>query len=92
MSTALEQMVPAGSRILPSRAGLHITVLHPDLPPDDLLHAAAARRDLRVTSLRTTYHFTEPRPGLIVGFGGVATTDAASAVAELSASIADASR
>jgi GntR family transcriptional regulator/MocR family aminotransferase len=91
MSSALRDMLPTGFQILPSRAGLHITLVNPDLPPDDLLHAAADRRNTRITSLRTSYHFTEPTSGLIVGFGGIATPDVPMAVAELSATIADAS-
>ncbi len=93
MSSALDQTLPAGFRMAaPARAGLHITLLNPDLPPDELLQAAANRRNIRIVSLRRTYHFTEPRPGLVVGFGGVATNDVPDAVAELSATIADASR
>ena len=93
MSSALDQMLPAGFRMAaPARAGLHITLLNPDLPPDDLLQAAAHRRNLRIVSLRRTYHFTEPKAGLVLGFGGVATNDVPGAVAELSATISDASR
>jgi GntR family transcriptional regulator/MocR family aminotransferase len=93
MSSALDQTLPAGFRIAaPARAGLHITLLNPDLPPDEPLQAAANRRNIRIVSLRQTYHFTEPKPGLVVGFGGVATNDVPDAVAELNATIADASR
>ena len=91
LSSALDRTLPTGFRRVPARAGLHITLLHPQLPPDDLIQAAANRRNLRISSLRPTYHFTEPRPGLLVGFGGLTSNDVPDAVAELNATIADAS-
>jgi GntR family transcriptional regulator/MocR family aminotransferase len=68
---------------LASQAGLHVTVLAPGMPPDDELVARASQRQLLIGSLRPTYQFGDPRPGVVVGFGALATEDVPIAIATL---------
>ena len=67
---------------LPSQAGLHVTVLA-EAASDDRLYERATRCGLRLSSLGSTYQFGEPRHGLILGFGAIATTDVPEAIALL---------
>ena len=68
---------------LPTQAGLHLALLAADAPDDDELVARAARRRLMLSTLRLTYRFSEPRPGIVVGFGAIATPDVPRAIAIL---------
>ena len=67
-------------RPLPAHAGLHLTVLAPNAPDDDELVARAAEHDLFISTLRRTYRSPEPQPGIVVGFGALATADVPDAV------------
>ena len=67
---------------LPSHAGLHVTVLA-EAASDDRLFERASRRGLRLSSLGTTYQFSEPRAGIVLGFGAIATADVRDAIALL---------
>ena len=80
--SALTQLTQP-STALPTQAGLHLALLAPDAPPDDEIIARAARRRLLVSTLRRTYQFGEPQPGIVVGFGALATPDVPRAIATL---------
>ncbi len=69
-----------GVRALATQAGLHITVLAPDADTDDEILERTGRRDLAISLLRRTYQFTQPQPGVVVGFGALATADVPTAV------------
>jgi GntR family transcriptional regulator/MocR family aminotransferase len=69
--------------LLPSQAGLHVTVLSPATPPDRELARRMSRLDLLVGSLGLTYQFGPATPGLVVGFGGIRTERVPAAVARL---------
>ena len=75
----------AGPRFtpLPAQAGLHLALLTPGAPDDDELAARAARRQLRLSRLRLSYQFSEPRAGIVVGFGAIATQDVPRAISLL---------
>lgn len=68
---------------LPTHAGLHLTVMAPQAPPYDELLIRAADRKLQIAPLHHTYQFGEPRPGVVVGFGALATSDAPTAISLL---------
>ena len=68
---------------LPTQAGLHLALLTPAAPDDDELAARAARRQLRLSRLRLSYQFSEPRAGIVVGFGAIATPDVPRAISML---------
>jgi GntR family transcriptional regulator/MocR family aminotransferase len=70
----------AGVRALPAHAGLHVTVVAPEAPADDEIVARAARHGLLVSTLRRTYRSSDPRPGVVLGFGALATPDVPEAV------------
>lgn len=65
---------------LPSEAGLHIAAMLRDPPADDVLFQRAAERGLQISTLRQTYQFSEPMPGLAIGFGAVAEEDIPTAI------------
>jgi GntR family transcriptional regulator / MocR family aminotransferase len=69
--------------LLPSQAGLHVTVLADGVPPDGELAARMQRLDLLVGFLRLTYQFGPATPGLVVGFGALRTEQVPAAVARL---------
>jgi GntR family transcriptional regulator / MocR family aminotransferase len=71
-------------RVLPSQAGLHVTVLADRVPPDRELSAGMSRLDLLVGSLRLTYQFSAATPGLVVGFGALRTEQVPAGVARVS--------
>jgi GntR family transcriptional regulator/MocR family aminotransferase len=75
----------AGPRFtpLPTQAGLHLALLTPGAPDDEELAARAARRQLRLSRLRRSYQFSEPRAGIVVGFGAIATPDVPRAISML---------
>jgi DNA-binding transcriptional MocR family regulator len=66
---SLGQFLPVECRPLPAQAGLHVAIVRPKLPPDRQVWQLLESRGLRVGSLRRTYHFTDPVPGFLVGFG-----------------------
>jgi GntR family transcriptional regulator/MocR family aminotransferase len=71
---ALGQLLPGGYQLLPAQAGLHVAILRSELPADGHVWSLLESRGLQIGSLRRTYHFTDPAPGFLVGFGGVPTT------------------
>ncbi|MFL6044628.1 MAG: PLP-dependent aminotransferase family protein [Propionibacteriaceae bacterium] len=73
----LGKLLPAGYRLLPAEAGLHITILRPELPPDQSVRALLQDRGFLVGSLRLTYGFTDPTAGFLVGFGALPTPSVA---------------
>jgi len=86
LSRALARLDPrVASRT--TQVGLHLPLRLPDMPDDDHVVARAAESGLLLSSLRRTYQFTEPQPGLVVGFGAVATPDIPHAVAALERSV-----
>jgi GntR family transcriptional regulator / MocR family aminotransferase len=70
---SLGQLLPVGCRPLPAQAGLHVAILRPKLPADRQVWSLLDSRGLQVGSLRRTYHFTDPAPGFLVGFGALPT-------------------
>ncbi len=69
--------------IVPSVAGLHVATTFRDAETDDLAVADAARRlGVEVDPLSQRYR-GDARPGLVLGFGGVATEDIGAAVTVL---------
>jgi GntR family transcriptional regulator/MocR family aminotransferase len=75
----LDDRLPDGMTPLATNAGLHLTLLAPDAPPDDELVDRARERDLMVSTLRRTYSFSEGQAGVVLGFGAIATEDIAAA-------------
>jgi GntR family transcriptional regulator/MocR family aminotransferase len=67
--TTLDPLLPPGWRVLPAEAGLHLTVIGP--PGDGERARRTAAGAFRVGSLPRTYGFSEPRDGVLVGFGGL---------------------
>lgn len=74
-----------GPRItpIPTHAGLHIAVRVPDMPDDEVVQLRARRRQILWSSLRRTYQFSQPQPGVVVGSGAIATPDIPRAIAAL---------
>ncbi len=70
---ALGELLPVGYQLLPAQAGLHVAVVRPELPADRHVWSLLASRGLQIGSLRRTYHFTDPAPGFLVGFGALPT-------------------
>jgi GntR family transcriptional regulator / MocR family aminotransferase len=70
---ALGELLPGGYRLLPAEAGLHITIVRPDLPADRSVWSLLESRGFMVGSLRRTYRFNEPVAGFLVGFGALPT-------------------
>lgn len=79
----LDNRLPAGMTPLATSAGLHLAVLASDAPPDLEIVDRARERDLMVSTLRRTYRFSDGQPGVVLGFGAIATHDVAEAVARL---------
>jgi GntR family transcriptional regulator/MocR family aminotransferase len=75
--------LPAGYRVLPAQAGLHLAVVGPHTPDDAELERLATTHGVLVGSLRRTYHDDEPRPGLLLGFGALPVTAIGPAVRRL---------
>jgi GntR family transcriptional regulator/MocR family aminotransferase len=71
---ALGELLPRGYRPLPAEAGLHITIVRPELPPDRSVWSLLKSRGFLIGSLRLTYRFTDPTPGFLVGFGALPTS------------------
>ena len=63
-----------GYLVLPAQAGLHIAIVRPELPTDQYVWSVLESRDFQIGSLRRTYHFNDPSPGFLVGFGALPTT------------------
>ncbi|MBQ1052050.1 PLP-dependent aminotransferase family protein [Micromonospora sp. C51] len=78
--TALSSLSRSRLTVIPSQVGLHMTLLAPDAPDDDELIERAARRGLRLSSLRLTYQHGEPQAGIVLGFGALNTVDIAQAI------------
>jgi GntR family transcriptional regulator / MocR family aminotransferase len=76
----LRRQAPPSMSLLPSHAGLHLTLIAPSAPPDEEILARAEDGDLHVAALRRTYRYSRPRPGIILGFGAVPTADVPDAV------------
>jgi GntR family transcriptional regulator/MocR family aminotransferase len=76
---ALGELLPRGYRRLPAEAGLHITIVPPDLPPDQAVWSLLESRGFLIGSLRMTYSFTEPTPGFLIGFGALPTSSVSAA-------------
>jgi len=74
MWNTLGQLLPAGYQLLPAQAGLHIAIVRPELPADRYVWSVLESRDFLIGSLRRTYHFNDPSPGFLVGFGALPTT------------------
>jgi GntR family transcriptional regulator/MocR family aminotransferase len=70
---ALGQLLPDGYQLLPAQAGLHVAILRSELPADGHVWSLLESRGLQIGSLRRTYHFTDPAPGFLVGFGALLT-------------------
>lgn len=79
----LRRLAPADARTLPAHTGLHVTLVAPSAPDDDTIVARAVERDLLVSTLRRTYQFSTPVPGVVVGFGAIATDDVTPALERL---------
>lgn len=60
---------------VPAQAGVHITALLPAGCDEDRVRATAADRGVAVTGLRQYYDVRPGRPGLVLGFGAIATGD-----------------
>jgi len=80
---ALSSLSRSRLTVLPSQAGLHMTVLIPDAPDDDELIARAVRHGLGLSSLRLTYQHSEPKAGIVLGFGALSTSDIPRAISLL---------
>jgi GntR family transcriptional regulator / MocR family aminotransferase len=76
---ALGELLPAGYRRLPAEAGLHITIMQPELPPDRSVWSILESRGFLIGSLRLTYRFTEPVAGFLIGFGALPTPSVSAA-------------
>ena len=74
MWNTLGQLLPGGYQLLPAQAGLHIAIVRPELPADRYVWSVLESRDFLIGSLRRTYHFNDPSPGFLVGFGALPTT------------------
>jgi GntR family transcriptional regulator/MocR family aminotransferase len=85
--TALTDNLACRGRALPSDAGLHITVLLDDQITDDELRANTRANGLRVPPLGTSYRFTTPRCGWVVGFGAIPTPHIPAAVNALTTAL-----
>lgn len=72
-----------GLQALPSQAGLHVAVVAPDAPPDEEIVARAESHGMLLSTLRRTFRTTDPVPGVVLGFGALATEDVDEAVAVL---------
>jgi GntR family transcriptional regulator/MocR family aminotransferase len=83
MRQALDRFLPTGYRPLSADAGLHITVTGPRDPADPDLQPIIRGHDLRVSSLRLSYAFSTPTPGLLLGFAGLPTDHVVPAVRTL---------
>lgn len=68
---------------IPSHAGLHVAVRVPTMPDDEVVRLRMRRRQVLWSSLRRTYQFSQPQPGVVVGIGAIATPDIPRAVAAL---------
>ena len=79
---ALTTLVGSNVTLLPSQAGLHVAVLA-EVAADGRLFERARRHGLRLSSLGSTYQFGEPRAGIVLGFGAIATADVPEAIALL---------
>jgi GntR family transcriptional regulator/MocR family aminotransferase len=92
MRRALDQLLPPGYRRLPAEAGLHITVTGPRDPADPDLASTLRQQGLLVASLRRTYAFGPPTPGLLIGYAGLPDPLVVPAIRTLCSTLAAAAR
>lgn len=83
LDAELRRQAPRSVEILPAHAGLHVTLLAPKAPNDEVMAARAEDRGLFLSSLRRTYRSSEARPGIVLGFGALATVHVPEAVTAL---------
>ena len=69
-------------KVLGDEAGMHIAVMLPNGSRDTEIAERAARKDLRVWPLSTSY-LGEARPGFILGFGSAPVEEIPAAVRKL---------
>lgn len=74
LRAALAASLPGRYRVLPAEAGLHLAVVDEGGPHDVGPVGPVSRPGLRVSTLERTYHFSRAVPGLLVGFGGLPTS------------------
>ncbi len=80
LGVELRRQAPRSVAVLPAQAGLHVTVLASRGADDEEIAARAAERGLLISTLRRTYRSSAPTPGIILGFGALATADVPEAV------------
>jgi GntR family transcriptional regulator/MocR family aminotransferase len=89
----LDQLAADGwATALPSRAGLHATALLEPAIDEDTVLLAAAKRGIGLNGLSEFCAGTSPSPGLVVGFGAIATVDLPDALAALAGAVRSAGR
>lgn len=87
VTAAVDRLLPRGTIESRSGAGLHLTLALPDAPPDDVIVQRAAANQLALATLRRTYQFTPPRPGIVLGFGALHDADIEPALTLLATSL-----
>lgn len=83
LRTALSRVPDRMLTPLPSEAGLHVTATFRDSPSNNVLIERASQRGLHLTTLHRSYQFTEPQPGVALGFGAIAGEDIPTAIGRL---------
>jgi GntR family transcriptional regulator/MocR family aminotransferase len=81
--------LPGVARVIPSAAGMHVSVLTPDRDPDDVTRIV---RDLLGRGLAAfslgAFGVVEPRPaGVVIGYGAIATNDIAEGMRRLAGAL-----
>ena len=71
----------------PTCAGLHITATLPDGTDEQEVHRAADREGVAVGDFASCWQSTKPSPGLIIGFGSIASDDIPDALHALSRAV-----
>ena len=84
LRSVLGAVLPAGWRVLPADAGLHLAVVGPER---GVPAPRTVAEGFRAGSLARTYAFSDPHPGLLIGFGGLPTTSVQSACEAVAASL-----
>jgi GntR family transcriptional regulator/MocR family aminotransferase len=74
-------------KFTPTCAGLHITATLPDGTDERIIRSAAEREGVAVGELASCWQSNEPAPGLIIGFGSIASDDLPEALHALSRAI-----
>ena len=86
---SLNQELGSSVEVIGSEAGMHLTVTLPNGTDDVDIAERAARQNLWVWPLSTTYQGQPTRPGFILGFGSVDTSDVPHGVQKLRQLLAD---